>query len=69
MVKVMTTTLVAVNQVADVSCIYCGEGHLFDNCPGNPALVNYVGNFNRQNKNNPYSNTYNPGWRQHPKVS
>ena len=65
----MTTTLVAVNQVADVSCIYCGEGHLFDNCPGNPALVNYVGNFNRQNKNNPYSNTYNPGWRQHPKVS
>ncbi|XP_024046569.1 uncharacterized protein LOC112100926 [Citrus clementina] len=27
--------------------------------------VNYVGSFNRQNQDNPYSNTYNPGWRQH----
>ncbi|KAK8547622.1 hypothetical protein V6N12_031756 [Hibiscus sabdariffa] len=26
--------------------------------------TSYVGNFNR-NSNNPYSNTYNPGWRQH----
>ena len=48
-----------------MSCVYCGEGHLFDNCPGNPTSVNYVGSFNRQNQDNPYSNTYNPGWRQH----
>lgn len=27
--------------------------------------VNYVKNFNRQG-NNPYSNTYNRGWRNHP---
>ena len=50
-----------------VSCTYCGEGHLFDNCPSNPESVYYVGNFNRNN--NPYSNTYNPGWRQHPNFS
>ena len=49
--------------------IYCGEEHDFDNCLGNPALVNYVGNFNRQLQNNPYSNTYNPGWKQHPNFS
>ena len=30
--------------------------------------VNYVNNFNRQ-ENNPYSNTYNPGWRNHPNFS
>ena len=55
------------SQVADVSCVYCGEGHLFDNCPSNPASACYIGNFNRGN--NPYSNTYNPGWRQHPNFS
>ena len=27
--------------------------------------VNYVNNFNRQ-RNNPYSNTYNSGWKNHP---
>ena len=61
MVKTMTTALASVNLVAEVSCVYCREGHLFDNCPGNPASVNYVGSFNRQNQDNPYSNTYNPG--------
>ena len=50
-----------VNQVAEVFYVYCGEGHLFDNYPGYPTSVNYVGNFNMQNQNNPYSNTYNPG--------
>ena len=28
-----------------------------------------MGNFNRQPQNNPYSNTYNPGWKQHPNFS
>ncbi|XP_052299278.1 uncharacterized protein LOC127902988 [Citrus sinensis] len=58
MVKAMTSTPAAVKQVAELSCVYCGEEHVFDNCPGNPASVNYVGNFNRQPQNNPYSNTY-----------
>ena len=66
MVKVMTTVPTIVNQITEVFCVYCREGHLFDNCLGNPALVNYVGNYNRQNHNNFYLNTYNPRWRQHP---
>ena len=41
MVKVMTTTPVSINQVIEASCVYCGEGHLFNNCFGNLASVNY----------------------------
>ena len=57
MVKAITTAPTIVNQIVEVSCAYCGEGHLFDNCSGNLALVNYVGNYNKQNENNPYPNT------------
>ncbi|KAH9770702.1 hypothetical protein KPL71_012459 [Citrus sinensis] len=69
MMKVMTTAPASINLVAEISCVYCGEEHLFDNCPGNPTSVNYVGIFNKQNQDNPYSNTYNTGWRQHPNFS
>ncbi|XP_062114466.1 uncharacterized protein LOC133825555 [Humulus lupulus] len=55
-------------QVAEVSCVYCGDGHTFESCPSNPTSVCYVGNQNA-NCNNPYSNSYNPGWRQHPNFS
>ena len=48
MVKAMTSAPAAVEQVAELSCVYCGEGHVFNNCPGNPASVTYMGNFNRQ---------------------
>ncbi|XP_062100375.1 uncharacterized protein LOC133806271 [Humulus lupulus] len=50
----------------NISCVYCGEGHTFDNCPSNPAAVCYMGN---QNRTGPYSNSYNPSWRQHPNFS
>ena len=63
--KAKTTASVTVNWVAEVSCVYCEKKYSFDNCFINPASVNYVGNLNRQNQNNPYSNTYNPRWRQH----
>ena len=33
MVKAMTNAPATVQQVADVSCVYCRERHLFDNCP------------------------------------
>ena len=69
MVKGMTTNPATVNQVAEVSCVYYRERHLFDNYPRNLTSINYVGSFNRQNQNNPYSNTYNPGWRQHLNLS
>lgn len=60
-VKTMTIVLATAKKVAKVSCIYFGEGHLFDNCLGNSTSVNYVGNYYRQNYL--YPSTYNPGWR------
>ncbi|XP_062094211.1 uncharacterized protein LOC133800271 [Humulus lupulus] len=56
-------------QSAEISCVYCGDGHTFENCPSNPASVCYVGNQNFNCNNNPYSNSYNPAWRQHPNLS
>ena len=53
MVKAMTFAPTVVKQVAELSCVYCGEEHDFDNCLGNPVSVNYVGDFNRQPENNP----------------
>ncbi|KAL5578388.1 hypothetical protein UlMin_020087 [Ulmus minor] len=49
------------------SCVLCNGNHRFESCPSNPESVCYVGNMNRNN--NPFSNTYNPGWRQHPNFS
>ncbi|XP_024962481.1 uncharacterized protein LOC112502721 [Cynara cardunculus var. scolymus] len=52
--------------VESVQCVYCGGGHPFDHCPSNSESVNYVGN---ENRSGPFSQTYNPGWRQHPNFS
>lgn len=53
--KVVTDTL-------EVSCVYYGGDHLFEDFSANPISMNYVGN----NKyNNHYNNTNNPGWRYH----
>ncbi|KAL5563855.1 hypothetical protein UlMin_033602 [Ulmus minor] len=49
------------------SCVLCNGSHRFQSCPSNPESVCYVGNMNCNN--NPFSNTYNPGWRQHPNFS
>ena len=65
-----------VQQVQNVSifCDMCGEGHPTQQCPliyhnaTQSNTVNYVGNPNSQ-QNNPYSNTYNSGWRNHPNFS
>ncbi|XP_062093483.1 uncharacterized protein LOC133799485 [Humulus lupulus] len=56
-------------QSAEISCVYCGDGHTFENCPSNPASICYVGNQNFNRNNNPYSNSYNPTWRHHPNLS
>ncbi|XP_024989181.1 uncharacterized protein LOC112523736 [Cynara cardunculus var. scolymus] len=48
------------------SCVFCGENHSYEFCPGNPVSVNYVGN---HTKNSPFSPTYNPNWRNHPNFS
>ncbi|KAL4347644.1 hypothetical protein GQ457_17G008940 [Hibiscus cannabinus] len=51
-----------------LSCVHCEGKHHANDCPTMHELASYVGNYNR-NANNPYSNTYNPGWRQHPNFS
>ena len=50
MVKATTSAPAAVKQVAKLSCMYYGEEHEFNNYPGNPASVNYIGNYNRQSQ-------------------
>ncbi|KAL5549438.1 hypothetical protein UlMin_004669 [Ulmus minor] len=56
-------------------CDLCGGNHASFECQvGNPFAspnseqANYVSNFQRP-QHNPYSNTYNPGWRNHPNLS
>ncbi|KAL4281689.1 hypothetical protein GQ457_03G015100 [Hibiscus cannabinus] len=51
-----------------VSCIHCEGKHHANDCPKMHESAIYIGNYNK-NANNPYSNTYNPGWRQHPNFS
>ena len=46
-VKTITTSSATVNQIVELSWVYCIERYLFDNCLGNPASVNYMSNINR----------------------
>jgi hypothetical protein len=55
-------------------CAICSQfDHTIDTCPlyssTDQEQANYVGQSNYPPKNNPYSNTYNPGWRNHPNFS
>ena len=63
------------NPMTVYSCDYCGGGHSTLECQGGfssqePSIeqLNALNNFQR-NQGNPYSNTYNPGWRNHPNFS
>ncbi|XP_031286373.1 uncharacterized protein LOC116145068 [Pistacia vera] len=62
-------------QVKSMSCDLCGGDHLSNECQvGNhfansTESANCVGNFYRQQQDNPYSSTYNPGWQNHPNFS
>ena len=46
-------------------CTTCGGDHDDSMCSSSEQ-VQYLNNYNRPPQNNPYSNTYNPGWRNHP---
>ena len=66
----------AVNSGAPPLCEIRGSiEHVTLNCqvgspfPQNSSEVNYVQNFNLRPTNDPYSNTYNPGWRNQPNFS
>ncbi|KAK9714198.1 hypothetical protein RND81_06G079100 [Saponaria officinalis] len=55
------------------ACEICSSGgHPTDSCPQlqeeQGVEVNAVGFGQPQNKYNPYSNTYNPGWKDHPNL-
>lgn len=55
----------ALNTNTTFGCDFCATtGSPFTSA----EQVNQVADFNRQ-RNNPYSNTYNPGWRNHPNFS
>ncbi|XP_038882276.1 uncharacterized protein LOC120073506 [Benincasa hispida] len=45
-----------------VTCVGCGDFHSYAQCLQNLQSVCFI-------KNNPFSNTYNPGWRNHPNFS
>ncbi|PIN19931.1 hypothetical protein CDL12_07389 [Handroanthus impetiginosus] len=56
-----------INQVQHIFivCNECRESHHSDQCPHNVESIYYVINA-QEPQNNPYSNTYNPGWKEHP---
>ncbi|XP_060974216.1 uncharacterized protein LOC133039358 [Cannabis sativa] len=56
-------------QSEDVSCVFCGEGHVFEKCPSNPESVCYMGNQNFNINNGAFSNSYNQAWKNHPNLS
>jgi hypothetical protein len=57
-----------VNQVQDQRCDFCRGEHENGACmPEGSEEAKYLANFRKSNPNyNPNSNTYNPGWRDHP---
>ncbi|XP_022145831.1 uncharacterized protein LOC111015193 [Momordica charantia] len=59
------TKLALVYHMIESICYYCGDSHNSENCLSNPASLCYIAKGNQMNFN-PYSNTYNPGWRHHP---
>jgi hypothetical protein len=75
-VKVMTTHNISpIQQIAQVEvCAICSHSdHTTETCPmfsfTYQEKAKYFGQNNYPPKNNPYSNTYNAGWRNHPNFS
>ena len=60
-----------------LSCEVCGGRHSTIDCQQGKSYsqgcsieqLNALNNFNGRPQANPYSNTYNPGWRNHPNFS
>ncbi|PIN18141.1 DNA-directed DNA polymerase [Handroanthus impetiginosus] len=65
-----TMKIFCVNQVQHTSiiCEDCREGHSFNQCAHSVESIQCVSN-TRKPQNKPDSNSYNPGWRQHPNFS
>ncbi|XP_021747322.1 uncharacterized protein LOC110713162 [Chenopodium quinoa] len=72
--QLVNTNNLHVNSInANEGCATCGDfNHLSYNCPNNYSEVSQEHVNAAQGyppHNNPYSNTYNPGWRNHPNFS
>ncbi|XP_078163505.1 uncharacterized protein LOC144558538 [Carex rostrata] len=72
--KIDQMSVKSVNYPSSLPCSICGgTDHLALNCGiGNEVSheeVNAINQGNFKPNNNPYSNTYNPGWRNHPNFS
>jgi hypothetical protein len=76
LVKAMTTHNISpIQQIAQIEvCAICSDfDHTTETCPKSSFIdqeqANYMDQNNYPPKNNPYSNTYNAGWRNHPNFS
>ncbi|RVX18356.1 Retrovirus-related Pol polyprotein from transposon 17.6 [Vitis vinifera] len=66
-----------VNDGVTQLCLICkSTEHGVQSCPTLPAVqdmfteqANALGTYKQYSSNSPYSNTYNPGWRNHPNLS
>lgn len=61
-----TQTIAQVQPTQTVNCEICGGPHFAMHCVATAQQVEEI-NFLKQN--NPYANTYNPGWKNHPNFS
>lgn len=57
-VNIVMSSVYAAQQVSDLGYVGCEGPHNNDVCPLNTKTIAYE-------KNDPYSNTYNAGWREH----
>ncbi|KNA09493.1 hypothetical protein SOVF_152900, partial [Spinacia oleracea] len=66
----LVSKIVASNESkARVCGICCNESHLTDKCPElQSETVNAIGGYSGQRKYDPYSQTYNEGWKDHPNL-
>ncbi|XP_061371264.1 uncharacterized protein LOC133313865, partial [Gastrolobium bilobum] len=72
LVKLFTQNQIsAVNSQFPIVCDTCGGPHTPEKCDAtitiDPAQVHGI--WNNQRRENPYGNTYNPSWRNHPGLS
>ncbi|XP_050217648.1 uncharacterized protein LOC126668500 [Mercurialis annua] len=74
-VEALTKKIEKLAMILQITCGLCGGNHAMEDCSMSNAHVvqgmeqaNYVANQGR-GRNNPYSNTYNPGWKNHPNFS
>lgn len=64
MLKIFTTnglnnvTAKPPSQFETISCVYCGDGNLFENFPSNPKSINYVENQNQQKMGKDHNPTF-----------